>query len=252
MELSPRLDFPGLSGTLTSSAAPWWGGLLTGSRWDVDIRATDACVELSKGGSDVYDITSHDRKLLGNRLDFVPTRWPITAVDDTLSTALKKEIARFPTLDEYRFFSGGFFGNRIVCILAPGDWRYEMIEIWGRRTLWAWDTEVIVEVREARKTGIFPDFRCLLLGTACRVRYQGHPLLGTGDRAAPYLQWLLGAARDLGIREAARKAMESPPAFCESLDDAVAVASARIGFDYWQQHSTLIPEMRTQRTLFSF
>ena len=88
---------------------------------DVDIRATDACVELSKGGSDVYEITKlMTAGLLGKRRHFVPTRWAITAVDDTLSTALKKEIARFPTLDEYRVFLRGDLREPDRCILAPG------------------------------------------------------------------------------------------------------------------------------------
>lgn len=222
---------------------------------DVDIRATDACVELKQGGSDVYEITKlMTAGLLGKRRHFVPTRWAITAVDDTLSTALKHEIARFPSLDEYRVFSGEIFGNRIVCILAPGDWRYEMIEIWGRRTLWAGDTEVIVEDREAMKkqgyspiSGAYYSARLAACEYLKGIRRSARVIVLrhiSSDYWAPLGTWV--------IREAARKAMASPPASCESLDVAVAVASARLGFDYWQQHSTLIPEMRTQRTLFSF
>jgi len=52
------------------------------------------------------------------------------------------------------------------------------------------------------------------------------------------------------IREATRKAMAAPPVTCESLDEAVQQASARLGFSHWQPESTLIPELRTQRTLF--
>jgi hypothetical protein len=222
---------------------------------DVDIRATDACVELRQGGSDVYEITKlMTAGLLGKRRHFVPTRWAITAVDDTLSTALKKEIARFPSLDEYRVFSGEIFGNRIVCILAPGDWRYEMIEVWGRRTLWAGDTEVIVEDRESMKkqgyspiSGAYYSARLAVCEYLKSIRRSARVIVLrhiSSDYWAPLGTWV--------IREAARKAMASPPASCDSLDAAIAVASARIGFDYWQQHSTLIPEMRTQRTLFSF
>jgi len=222
---------------------------------DVDMRATDACVELKQGGSDVYEITKlMTAGLLGKRRHFVPTRWAITAVDDTLSTALKKEIARFPSLDEYRVFSEEIFGNRIVCILAPGDWRYEMIEIWGRRTLWAGDTEVIVEDREAMKkqgyspiSGAYYSARLAACEYLKGIRRSARVIVLrhiSSDYWAPLGTWV--------IREAARKAMASSPVSCESLDAAVAVASARLGFDYWQQHSTLIPEMHTQRTLFSF
>jgi len=221
---------------------------------DVDIRAMDACVELSQGGSDVYEITKlMTAGLLGKRRHFVPTRWAITAVDDTLSTALKKEIARFPSLDDYRVFSGEIFGNRIVCILMPGDWRYEMIEVWCRRTLWAGDTEVIVEDREAMKkqgyssiSGAYYSARLAVCEHLKSIRRSARVIVLrhiSSDYWAPLGTWV--------IREAARKAMASPPVSCDSLDEAVATASAWIGFDYWQQHSTLIPEIRTQRTLFS-
>jgi hypothetical protein len=54
------------------------------------------------------------------------------------------------------------------------------------------------------------------------------------------------------IREAARKAMSSSPVRCGSLDAAVSHAVMLTGSDRWVSHSTLIPELRTQRTLFQF
>lgn len=47
-------------------------------------------------------------------------------------------------------------GNRIVCILLPGDWKYEMIEIWGRHSLWGGENNVIVQDREIKKKGYSP------------------------------------------------------------------------------------------------
>ena len=116
---------------------------------DTDIVATDAAIALNSDGVDVYQIAKlMTAGLLGKRRKFVPTRWAITAVDDTLSNGLKKEIARFPPLEEILVFSGEIYGNRIVAILLPGDWKYEMIEVWGKHTLWAGDDEVIVQDRE--------------------------------------------------------------------------------------------------------
>lgn len=222
---------------------------------DTDLGATDACIELSRGGSDVYGITKlMTAGLLGRQRHFVPTRWAITAVDDTLSTGLKKGIARFAPLEEYRVFFGELFANRIVCILAPGDWRYEMIEIWGKQTLWAGDTEAIMQDREGMKkqgyspiTGAYYSARLAVTEYLTGIRRSARVIVlrhVSSDYWAPLGTWV--------IREAARKALASPPVTCASLDEAVRVASARIGFEYWQQDSTLIPEMRTQRTLFSF
>jgi DNA repair protein NreA len=222
---------------------------------DVDIRATDACVELTRAGSDVYEITKlMTAGLLGKNRHFVPTRWAITAVDDMVSTALKKEIARFLPIDDYRVFSGEIFGNHIVCILAPGDWRYEMIEIWGKQTLWAGDNEVIVQDHEGmKKTGYSPISGAYYSArlAACeylkKIRRSARVIVIrhiSNEYWAPLGTWV--------IREATRKAMASPPATCASLEQATYVASALIGFDHWLPHSTLIPEMRTQRTLFQF
>jgi len=220
---------------------------------DVDVKATDACIELSRGEIDVYQITKlMTAGLLGKRRKFVPTRWAITAVDDTLSTALKKEIARYPPLDEYRVFSGEIFGNRITCILVPGDWRYEMIEVWGQNTLWAGDAEVIVEDREGMKkagyspiSGAYYSARLAVCEYLKRIRRSARVIVVrhiSSEYWAPLGTWV--------VREATRKAMATPPVACESLDAAVQQASARLGFSYWREHSTLDPELRTQRTLF--
>jgi hypothetical protein len=220
---------------------------------DVDVGATDACIELSRGEIDVYQITKlMTAGLLGKRRTFVPTRWAITAVDDTLSTALKKEIARYSPLDEYRVFSGEIFGNRITCILVPGDWRYEMIEVWGRNTLWAGDAEVIVEDREGMKkagyspiSGAYYSARLAVCEYLKQIRRSARVIVVrhiSSEYWAPLGTWV--------IREATRRAMASPPVTCASLDEAVQQASARLGFSHWQPASTLIPELRTQRTLF--
>jgi len=53
---------------------------------DTDIVATDAAIALNRDGVDVYQITKlMTAGLLGKRRKFVPTRWAITAVDDTIS-----------------------------------------------------------------------------------------------------------------------------------------------------------------------
>lgn len=222
---------------------------------DTDMGATDACVALRGSSIDVYQIANlMTAGLLGKRRTFVPTRWAITAVDDTLSIQLKKEIARYPPIEEIRLFTGEIFGNRIVCILVPGDWKYEMIEIWGRRTLWAGEEEVIVQDREGlTKKGYSP-----ISGAYYSARLAVGEYLKNVQRSARVIV-LRSISSDywapLGtwvIREASRKAMINPPVICESLAAAVRQASAILGSDSWVHHSQLIPELRTQRTLFHF
>jgi DNA repair protein NreA len=222
---------------------------------DTDVGAADACKALRGSAIDVYQIANLlTAGLLGKRRTFVPTRWAITAVDDTLSVQLKKEIARYPPIEDIRLFTGEIFGNRIVCILVPGDWKYEMIEIWGRRTLWAGEEEVIVQDREGLTkkgyspiSGAYYSARLAVSEYLHRARRSARVIVVrsiSSDYWAPLGTWV--------IREATRKAMAHPPVTCESLAAAVNQASAILGSDTWVHHSLLIPELRTQRTLSHF
>jgi hypothetical protein len=222
---------------------------------DTDLGATEACVTLMESDIDVYQIAKlMTAGLLGRRRHFVPTRWAITAVDDTLSVQMKRAIAGFPPLEEIRLFSAELFGNRIVCILVPGDWKYEMIEKWGKHTLWGGDQDIIVQDREGMKkkgyspiSGAYYSARLAICEYLIQVHRSARVILVrsiSSDYWAPLGTWI--------IREATRRAMAQPPHHCATLDSAIQEASARLGFSQWVHHSTLIHEMRTQRTLFSF
>ena len=222
---------------------------------DTDLGATEACVALKDSAVDVYQISKlMTAGLLGRRRKFVPTRWAITAVDDTLSVNLKREIARFPSLEEILFFSGEIYGNRIACILVPGDWKYEMIEIWGKHTLWGGEEDVIVQDREGMtKRGYSPimgayySARLAVCEYLKRIQRCARVIVVrsiSNEYWAPLGTWV--------IREATRKAMAQPPLAFPTLDTAVARTVSVIGSGAWVAHSTLIPELRTQRTLFQF
>ena len=88
---------------------------------DTDLGATEACVELSRGGNDVYGIAKlMTSGLLGRRRHVVPTRWAITAVDDTLSVALKKRSPAFPHLKNTGFFPARCLPTGSSVFLPPG------------------------------------------------------------------------------------------------------------------------------------
>ena len=224
---------------------------------DTDLSATEACGLLHSSGTDVYRITQLlTAGLLGSdkKRHIVPTRWAITAVDDTVSKRLKKKIARYPPLDGIRVFPASLYGNHIVCILVPGDWKFEMIEVWGRQSLWGQGDETIARDGEGlTKSGYSPlagAYYSARLAVAeyldgvqrsARVLVLRHV---TGDYWAPLGTWV--------VREAARNAMRGPGTPCASLDQAVDLASRLVGFSHWQAYSRLIPELRAQKTLFDF
>ncbi|NLZ30941.1 MAG: hypothetical protein GX885_09420 [Methanomicrobiales archaeon] len=222
---------------------------------DTDLSATDAFEFLHASGTDVYQITRLlTAGLLGRRRRVVPTRWAITAVDDSVSTRLKKKIARHPPLGGFEVFAASLYGNHIVCLLIPGDWRFEMIEVWGQRSLWGGEGETIMQDGEGlTKSGYSPlagayySARLAIAEHLESIRRSARVLVlrnVSGEYWAPLGTWV--------VREATRNAMDGPAIRCATLQEGVDTASRLIGFSRWLPHSRLIPELMTQKTLFDF
>ena len=222
---------------------------------DTDLSATDACDILHTSGTDVYQITQLlTAGLLGRKRHVVPTRWAITAVDDTVSNRLKKRIARYSPLDGIQVFSASLYGNHIVCLLVPGDWKFEMIEVWGKQSLWGDGSETIARDGEGlTKSGYSP-----LAGAYYSARLAVTEYLESIQRSARVLV-LRNVTSDywapLGtwvVREATRNAMRGQKTPCAGLNEGIELASRLIGFSHWRPYSRLIPELVTQKTLFDF
>ena len=222
---------------------------------DTDLSATDACDILHTSGTDVYQITQLlTAGLLGRKRHVVPTRWAITAVDDTVSNRLKKRIARYSPLDGIQVFSASLYGNHIVCLLVPGDWKFEMIEVWGKQSLWGDGSETIARDGEGlTKSGYSPlagayySARLAVTEYLESIRRSARVLVlrnVTSDYWAPLGTWV--------VREATRNAMRGQKTPCADLNGGIELASRLIGFSHWRPYSRLIPELVTQKTLFDF
>lgn len=222
---------------------------------DTDLSATDAFEILHSSGTDVYQITQLlTAGLLGRRRRVVPTRWAITAVDDSVSARLKKKIGCYQPLDGVEIFSASLYGNYIVCLLSPGDWKFEMIEIWGKRSLWGGENETIMRDGEGfTKSGYSP-----LAGAYYSARLAVTEYLESIQRSARVLVLRRITSEywaPLGtwvVREATRDAMTSPATKCASLQEGIDTVSRLAGISCWLSHSRLIPEIMTQKTLFDF
>lgn len=107
--------------------------------YDSDLKASRAIWELYL---DETSITKIQRCLsigmLGIKTSrrLVPTRWSITAVDDTISKNLINQMKCHPTIDEYRVYYFKYLDNRYVVLLSPLGWEFEWIEAWFPGTTW--------------------------------------------------------------------------------------------------------------------
>jgi len=107
--------------------------------YDRDQKSSNGIVELYNKGvlvSRIQKTLSAGNLGIGNNRKFVPTRWGITAVDDTISKSLIEKIKDRPTIDDFRVYVLRNLDNLYVTILLPTKWQFEWIEAWFTNTTW--------------------------------------------------------------------------------------------------------------------
>jgi hypothetical protein len=72
----------------------------------------------------------------------VPTRWSITATDDTLGKLLLKKVRDFPVIENSELFYGEFLGNQYLIMLFPDVWSYELFELYLAGSSWNPSAEI--------------------------------------------------------------------------------------------------------------
>jgi hypothetical protein len=106
---------------------------------DDDWQAEGAMTYLYRRGFDVYDINSilsAGALGRGENRRLVPTRWSITAVDDTVGKYLRGQIRNAPSVDQVEVHEAEYVGNRYWVVLAPGRWEFELVEMKAPGSVW--------------------------------------------------------------------------------------------------------------------
>ena len=99
---------------------------------DNKLKASEAIKILYKNSLEISNITKIlSAGLLGlkNNRRLVPTRWSITATDDTLSKEILKSVKTFSEINEFLVFHGEYVGNHYEILLLPDKFEFEVIEI---------------------------------------------------------------------------------------------------------------------------
>lgn len=225
---------------------------------DTDLKSAPALVTLYKKGFDEHFL----RKLfstgnLGVKTErkLVPTRWSITAVDDTLGKALISEIQKFPESD-CQLYLGGYLGNEYAILLLDDVWSYELFEGYVPRVQkgGAWETDY--EPYSGRKAyasetaGGYYAARLAILEKLKKQQRQAAVLalrFVTEEYSAPLGVWV--------VREAVRKAMAARPLVFGDrqllLQYVTRYAQRRFGIDLQPllKQSRLLKHLTTQTRL---
>jgi len=212
---------------------------------DVDLIAQEGVVELYNANIPNEHITRlFSVGLLGEgrRRKLVPTRWSITAVDDTLSRNQISKVMEQTPLDSYQVFSTNSFGNHFLIALYPPPFRFEMEEQWQRGSLWG-EGEAIIdwEGPMGRK-----DYASAITGAyyAARLGVTEHLLRINRNAGCTVLRWITDEYwAPLGvwvIREAVRKALEQPPEVYEDRASLVRRMDSLSGIFNWRDLSRFL------------
>ncbi|MFC4986347.1 DNA repair protein NreA [Saliphagus infecundisoli] len=106
---------------------------------DDDWQAEGAMTYLYRRGFDVYEINSIlSAGALGEAAQrrLVPTRWSITAVDDTVGKFLRGSIRTEQSIDTVQVWENEYMGNRYWVVLSPGSWEFELVEMKAPGSIW--------------------------------------------------------------------------------------------------------------------
>src|SRR3989344_3134993 len=233
---------------------------------DTDLKAAPALASLYKKGFEentLSKLISVGNLGLKQNRKLVPTRWSITAVDDTIGKKLIQEVKEF-SCGEYQAYFGGSWGNYYLLLFFPEVWSYELFETYINNPVNPWSQNGYMystdyEDFAGRKTyaeetaGGYYACRLGVLEKMKQLKRQGSCLalrFITSEYTIPLGVWV--------CREATRKSIESAAiTFSDQelmIKYAQALVKKKFGFDVdlLLKESKLLKNMKEQRKLSEF
>ena len=99
--------------------------------YDTDHKSSGAMVDLYRDGltfTQIQKALSVGTMGIGKNRRLVPTRWSITATDDTLGKHLLADVRYSEILETYEVYEFETLRNKFVILFTPTPWQYEFME----------------------------------------------------------------------------------------------------------------------------
>ncbi|MGV8151101.1 MAG: hypothetical protein ACP5NV_05215 [Candidatus Woesearchaeota archaeon] len=185
----------------------------------------------------------------------VPTRWSITAVDDTLGKDIIKEIKDYKQTD-YKIYFGGYLGNYYIILVFPQVWSYELFETalkYGGEFMTDHEGYYGRKNYAINTAGGYYAARFAILQKLKELKRQGTVLalrFITDEYWAPLGVWV--------VREATKKSMNSEPITFSDKESMIKYATEFVKetFEYdlnkILKESVIIKNLKVQRSLEYF
>ena len=228
--------------------------------YDHDQKATSAIGQLYREGvpvSGIQRVLSSGSLGVRRKRKMVPTRWSITAIDDTISKQTIQQLKGYQEVGEHMVFLRKVHKNMFAAIIIPGTWSFEWIEAWYPNTTWNMMNEGEAELMGdhegyfGRKTyakvgGCYYSSRLATSEFLTKIRRQAGALLIR--EIHPGFNLPLGV---WFVRENLREMFSSEPSRFSSLEESLAYLSRHISVPLpkWVATSRLLHNLRTQTKL---
>ncbi|MCL5009388.1 MAG: hypothetical protein M1433_00160 [Candidatus Parvarchaeota archaeon] len=159
---------------------------------------------------------------IGVKRRIVPTKWAITAVDDTVGKSMIEEIRSYPIGKEFAVKTGTVLGNHYLFLFIPDIWAFELLETWNRSGNEVFSGEGDYELYDGRKeyvkntAGAYYAIRLAVLEKIKEMKQQFSVLVIreiTPDYFAPLGVWV--------VREGARKVLSGEMNYFDNMEIAI-------------------------------
>lgn len=224
---------------------------------DIEAKSSIAIRELHKANtqtSTIIKILSAGLLGLKKNRKLVPTRWSITAVDDTLSKNKLEKIKTYSEINDYRVFHAEYLGNHYEFLLIPDSFSFEVIEISLKNPLFqaVWqDYETIFSRKKYADnvTGAYYVNRLALAEYLELIKRQATCLVFREVRPQYYSPCGVGI-----LRETSREAFRNKPQIFDNLNEALSSIQSRLKqpVSNYTNRSVILRMKKTQSKLNNF
>lgn len=222
---------------------------------DIKLKSIDGINELYKSKipvSNIIKILSAGLLGLKKNRKMVPTRWAITATDDTISKQMLEKIRFFPEINDFQVFEGNYLGNYYEILLLPDKFSFEVIEISELNPSESWhDFETFYGRKNyaSSVTGAYYANRLALCEHLTKIQRQASAIFFREIR--PEYNSPMGVGI---LREVTRNAFTNPRQKFQALKEALTHIKAQLHTDisYYKKQSHILNNFGKQKRLSSW
>jgi len=229
---------------------------------DIHVKAAVAMKELYKNKiqtSNIIKILSAGLLGIKKNRKLVPTRWSITATDDTLSKFLLEKIRFYPEISEILLFHGDYVGNHYEFLLLPDTFSFEVIEAYMSGSVWNQTREISIsqdyELFSGRRsyasnvTGAYYTARLALAEYLEKIKKQASCFVMREERPEYNAPLGVGILRELG-----RDAFSKKPETFSTIQEALNKSQTRLKLPIktFTEKSWLLKERGKQKRITQF